>query len=151
MKSLRRSIISSSVMWISYVLFGYFVLIRGVFITGRLDYLVFGNDGKNLLLSIGYCVGLAVFTVNAYNKTFMPCYEMFIRKQVVHKITQITWMSLENNGAFLPWTSMTYLRISNEKGIFSFPDHLPYDVLNHKIRILFLRRAKLVLQVSIVE
>ena len=72
MKSLRRSVISSGIMWITYALFGYFVLIRGVFLTGQPDYLIFGNDGKNLLISIGYCIGFIVFIANAYKKAFLP-------------------------------------------------------------------------------
>ena len=56
---------------------------RGVFLTGKRGYLVFGNGGKNILLSIGYCVGFVFFTRNVYNKTLLPCYEMFVRKQLV--------------------------------------------------------------------
>ena len=149
MNSLRRSVISSSVLWVSYALFGYFVLMRGVFLTDQWDYLVFGNEGKNLLLSIGYCVGFVFLTRNVHNKTLLPCYEMFVRKQVVDKITQIDWVRSENNGVFLPWTSMTYIHINNEKGVFIFPDSLPYDINKHPVRILFLRRSKLVLQVSV--
>lgn len=72
MKSLRRSVISSGVLWVSYVLFGYFVLIRGVFLTDNWDYLVFGNGGKNFLLSIGYCIG------------FVFLHEMCITKHYCH-------------------------------------------------------------------
>ena len=98
MKSLRRSIISSSTLWVSYVLYGYFVLIRGVLLTGRWDYLIFGTEGKNFLLSIGYCVGFVIFTRNVYTKTLLPCYEMVVRKQVVDKITQINWVRPEKTG-----------------------------------------------------
>lgn len=151
MRSLRRSVISSSIMWITYALFGYFVLIRGVFLTGRLDYLIFGNNGKNFLISIGYLIGLIIFTANAYKKALLPLYEIVIRRQKIEKTAQIEWMKSENNGAYLPWTAMTYLRISNEKGIFSFPDRLPNEIKDHKVRIVFLRRSKLLLQVSVVE
>ena len=151
MKSLRRSIISSSALWISSVLFGYSVLMRGVLLTGQWNYLVFGNEGKNFLLSIVYCIELIIFTRNVYNKTLLPCYEIVIRKQVVDRITRIDWARSANNGMFLPWTSMTYMRISNEKGTFMFPDSLPYDINKHKVRILFLRRSMIVLQVSVVK
>ena len=73
---------------------------------------------------------------------------MVVRKQVVDKITQINWVRPEKNGMFLPWTCMTYIYINNEKGVFMFPDSLPYDIDKHRVRILFLRRSKLVLQVS---
>ncbi len=151
MKSLWRSVISSGVMWFTYVLFGYFVLIRGVFLTGQLDYLIFGNDGKNLLISIGYCAGFIVFTANAYKKALLPLYEMYISKEKIEKTTRIEWMQSESSGAFLPWTEITHLRISNEKGIFSFPDRLSCDMKNQKVRILFLRRSKLVLRVIEME
>ena len=148
MKSLRRSIISSSTLWVSYVLYGYFVLIRGVLLTGRWDYLIFGNEGKNFLLSIGYCIGFVIFTRNVYTKTLLPCFEMVVHKQVVDKITQINWVRPEKNGMFLPWTLMTYIHINNEKGVFMFPDSLPDDIDKHRVRILFLRHSKLILQVS---
>lgn len=151
MKSLRRSVISSSTLWVSYALFGYLVLIRGVFLTDNWDYLVFGNGGKNFLLSIGYCIGFVFFTRNVYNKTLLPCYEMVVRKQVVDKMTRIDWARSENNGVFLPWTSMTYIHINNEKGVFIFPDRLPYDIDKYQVRILFLRRSKLVLKVSVAK
>lgn len=85
MKSLRRGFISSGLMWITYALFGYFVLIRGVFLTERLDYMVFGNDGKNFLISIGYLIGLIIFTANTYKKALLPLYEMYICKEKVEK------------------------------------------------------------------
>lgn len=151
MKSLRRSVISSSTLWISYALFGYLVLIRGVLLTGKWDYLVFGNEGKNFLFSMGYCIGFIIFTRNVYTKTLLPCYEMVIRKQGVDKITRIDWARSENNGVFLPWTSMTYIHINNEKGVFIFPDRLPYDIDKYQVRILFLRRSKLVLKVSVAK
>lgn len=86
-----------------------------------------------------------------YNKTLLPCYEMVVRKQVVDKMTRIDWVRSENNGMFLPWTSMTYIHINNEKDVFIFPDSLPYDVDKYQVRILFLRRSKLVLQVSVAK
>ena len=151
MNGLWRSVISASIMWISYALFGYFVLIRGVFLTGRLDYLIFGNNGKNFLISIGYCIGFIVFIANAYKKAFLPLYEMFIIKEKIEKYARIEWIQAESSGAFLPWTKITRLRISNEKGIFSFPDRFSCDMKNQKVRILFLRRSKLVLNAALIE
>lgn len=147
MNGLWRSVISASIMWILCALFGYFVLIRGVFLTGQLDYLVFGNGGKNFLISIGYIIGFIVFTANAFKKLLLPLYEIIIRKQKIEKEARIEWMKAEHNGAFLPWTSMTHLRISNENGIFLFPDRLSDDMRNKKVRIFFLRRSKLVIKV----
>ena len=150
MKSLQRSVISSGIMWITYALLGYFVLIRGVFLTRRLDYLVFRNDGKNLLFSIVYFSGLIVYTSNIYRKAILPLFEVFCR-QKVEKTTLIDCAISENNGIFFPWTSITRLRISNEKVIFLFPDRLPDEIKKHKVRILFLRRSRLLLKVSIAE
>lgn len=151
MKSLGRSIISSSCMWMAHVLFGYFTLIQGVIKTGSMDYLIFGNNGKMFLGSVGYCLLFVFVTALLYKRTLLPCYEMLIRKQVVEKITRLDWLRVETAGAYLPWSSVSYMRISNEKGVFSFPDYLSDEMKVHRVHIRFLRRSKLVLQISVVE
>ena len=78
----------------------------------------------------------------------LPVFETFLRKQVVEKDTRIVWIRQENSGTFLPWTSMTNLRISNEQGVFLYPDSLPDDIKIHRVHITFLRRSKLVLDVT---
>lgn len=151
MKGLRRSIISSSAIWISYVVFLYIVLVRGVFQAGRLDYLIFGRDGRNLIFSIFYGTGFIIFTALLYKRALLPCYEVFIRKQIIDKTTRIDWFRAESSAPYLPWTSMTILRISNERGLFTYPDSLPEDIKDHKVHIRFLKRSELVLEISIVE
>ncbi|MDO4388358.1 MAG: hypothetical protein Q4C31_04800 [Eubacteriales bacterium] len=150
MKNLWRSIISSSAMWLSYVLFGYFILIRKIFLTGCWNFLIFGNGGKNLLFSVFYFVGFTILTANMFKKALLPCYEALIRKQIIEKVTQIDWVRPESAGAFLPWPSAC-LRLGNEKGVYFFPDRLPRGIQSRRVSVLFLRRSKLVLQISVIS
>jgi hypothetical protein len=70
---------------------------------------------------------------------------------VITRNTLLDWVLAETNvGYYLPWTTMTKMRISNEKGIFEYPSSLPSGITRGtRVRIVFLRKSELVLSIEL--
>lgn len=151
-RSFLQSVISSSWMLLGWIVFGYIYIFECDLSTERLgDHLIYGNHYRNVQPALMYFIVLTFICWNFYRKTILPVYEVVIRKQVVDKITLLDWVCHDKSGAYLPWKHFTTMHISNEQSVFQYPGTLPDDIQEYRVRIIFLRRSKLVLEVTTVE
>lgn len=149
-RSLLRSAISNTWPLCLLLWFIYTDLIRGIIATKRLDYLIFGNGYKNITTTILCLFALKLFCTFFYDNTLLPIYEAVIRKQVIDKKASIELVETWITSKHLPWKT-TFVCISGEAGIYAYPGVLPDEIEDHRVKVIFLRRSLLVLEVTIIE
>ena len=154
MKSIVRSIVSSTSVLISLLLYAYFALIKKAIDIGGIKYLLTGYTeyGRSvLLLNIILCIIFVPLFANFYNKTVLPLLEISIMKGVVKQDLNCTFCSTTHSLAYVPWHTITVIRLPNEKGVFDLPYEIDSNICESKVRITYLKKSRLILEIKSLE
>lgn len=150
MKNLVKSVMSSSSILVSYILYAYFGIIREAVKNGGFELLWKGytQQGRSiLLLNILYSVIFIPVAINFWDKTLLPIIEVLLLKNVVSKRTTFVVCDTVKSIEYLPWVTITKVRLPGERGVFVFPCKLDDSTCISTVLVRYLPKSGLILNI----
>lgn len=151
MKSIVRSVVSSSSILISLLLYTYFSLVKKAINVGGIKCLLTGYTeyGRSiLLLNVLLFISFIPVLVNFYSKTILPLLEMTILRGIVKRDINCSFCSTTYSFSYIPWRTITVIRLPNEKGTFELPYEIDSTICQSKVRITYLKKSRLILKIE---
>lgn len=85
---------------------------------------------------------------NFWDKTLLPIIEILLLKNVVRKRAKFVVCDTVKSLEYLPWTTITKVRLPGEHGVFVFPCKIDASTCSSTVLVQYLPRSGLILNIS---